>query len=173
MPTATEVGIAPGFGNPGGVGDQGPAPGQLRQAVDPRPRVLWTVVGRPGVGVGQAMVGAEVDDRHLASKPGGERGRLAVRQGQEHQVGLPEGRGVGGGHHLVGQRRQRGVHLPDPATGLAPGSHQPRAQRRVAEQEPEQLTPGIAGGTGDGYPNGHGSECIRKGAYSCKRVPDP
>src|SRR5690606_40998224 len=80
-------GVAAGGGDAVGGGDGLAVAGQLGQAVGPGPGGGAVVVGLPGGGVFEAVVGAEVDDLGVGGQPGGQRTGLAVREGHDEEVG--------------------------------------------------------------------------------------
>ena len=84
-------GVAAGVGDPAARADR-PGAGQLGQAVGPGAGVRPAVVALPRGGVGEPEVGAEVDDREVGGQLGHQRGRLAVRQGEEDHVGAARAR---------------------------------------------------------------------------------
>ena len=79
--------MAAGGGDPPGRPDLVAGAGQLGQAVDPLPGMGRSVIGGPGGRVGEAEGRAEIDDRGLGREAGRYRGGLAVREGEEYQVG--------------------------------------------------------------------------------------
>ncbi len=72
------------------------------------------VVRLPRLGIAQPVVGAEVDDLHVRRQLRGDRGRLAVRQGEEDQVGAGQAARVGGGEGQLEVDQMR----VDGATGV-------------------------------------------------------
>ncbi len=90
------------------------------------------------------MVGAEVDDDDVLRQGRRERGALAVREGQEDDVGLGELVRVGRREDAVGQLGQLRVHVRDGEPGAAAGRERPDGQLGVAEEQTEQFAAGVA-----------------------------
>jgi hypothetical protein len=91
-------------------------------------------------------VGAEVDDRLVRRQPGDQRGRLAVRQRQEDHVGTGQrldGRLVRRTEDLTGQLGQLRMQVGDRPARRRPGQHRADLERRVPQEEPEQLPAGV------------------------------
>jgi hypothetical protein len=114
--------------------------GQLRQSVGPAAGVRRSVEPLPRVGVGEAEVGAAVDDQRVGAELFGQRGRMTMRQRQEHHVVAGEHVELGRLDHALGQRRQVRVVLTEGAAGAGGRGH--RADReapvrvgRVPEQQ--------------------------------------
>ena len=119
-------------------------PGELGQAVGPRAGIRRVVEGRPGRLGLEPEVGAAVDDDDLVGQLRGERGRVAVRQREEDDV--VAGQRVDGGRleHAVGERDQVRVDAPEPFTGTAGRRDGADLELRVGEQQPEDLSSGVA-----------------------------
>ena len=73
-----------------------PVAGQLGQPVGPVAGVRRAVEPLPRVGVRQPEVGAAVDDQRVRAEPLGQLCRVAVRQGQKHDVMARQHPRVGG-----------------------------------------------------------------------------
>ena len=85
--------------------------------------MLASVERLPLPRVGEAEVGAAVDDDGVVAECLGDLGRLAVRQPQDHDV-VPR-QGVDGrlGQHPVGQRKQVWLERAEPLTGVHTRGH--------------------------------------------------
>ena len=109
-------GVAAGVRDPAARGDQLALTRELGQAVRPRAGVRAAVVGLPGGGVARAGSRRRGPRRGRPSGScGDQRGRLAVRQGEEDEVGVGEQRRVGRVEGPVGQRGEVRVQRRSPA----------------------------------------------------------
>ena len=114
---------------------------------------------RPGAGVGAAVellpdrrvlepeVGAAVDDEHVVGQGRRDRCRVAVREGEEHDVVTGERFGVGGQQLAVGQRHQVRVVLAHRRPGAGAGGHRSDLEPGVAAEQPQQLAAGVPAGS--------------------------
>ena len=142
--------VAAGYGDPARSFELRTLAGQLGQAVGPRPRVVGAVELLPGLGVGQPEVGAAVDDHGVVAELLGDRTGLAVRQGEEDDVVAGEGLGAGLLEHPVGQRHQVRLQHAEALARVGPAGEGADLDVGVAEQQAEDLAPGVPTGSGDG-----------------------
>ena len=137
-------GVATGVGDARRAAQRGAGSRQLGQAVGPGPRVGAGVVRRPGCGVGEPEVGTEVDDRQVGGQLGHQSRRLAVRQGEEDEVGLRQRCGVGRDEAGVGEGGQLRVDAGDRLAGLGVGRDRSEPQLGMSEDEAQQLATRVA-----------------------------
>ena len=72
-----------------------------------------------------------------------------MRQGEEDDVVAVEGLGGGLLEHPLGQRHQVWLERAERLAGVAPGGQRADLDLRVAQQQAQQLTPGVPAGSGD------------------------
>jgi hypothetical protein len=132
------------------------------------------VVAGPLGRAAQPVVRAEIDDFHARRELGGERRRLAVRQGQEHQVRIDQGGRPGRAERQPGQRQQMRVYGHQRRPGLTVPGDGDDLQVGVPGEQAQDLTTGVPAGPGDRHPRTHvpsshryAQECI-----SMQRSPD-
>jgi hypothetical protein len=73
-----------------------------------------------------------------------------VRQGEERQVDIRDGRRIGRLERQVGVREQMSMEVRDGLPRVRIGRHPGHPHRRMDGEIAEQLGPGVAGGTQDG-----------------------
>src|SRR5450759_4423923 len=101
---------------------------------------------------GGPKVGAEVDHCQLVRQSCGQGGGLAVRQGQEGHVGVGQRGRLGGGKGPAGQLRELRVGGGHVRSRRAAGRERGQLEPGVAEQQPQQLAPGVPAGAGHRCP---------------------
>ncbi len=134
----------PRCSNPGAGADGSPSAGQFRHPVRPNTRVFAAVGPAPDVGVGEPMVGAQVDHPHAGRQRRRERAGRAVRKREEHDVGVDPGKGGGIGEDPAGQIRQVRMNRCDVLPGRRTRRHQTELDLRMAEQQPQQFAARVA-----------------------------
>ena len=112
--------------------------------------MLGAVEPLPDGGVGQAEVGAAVDDHGVLPQLGGDGAGLAVGQAEEDDVVTAEGLGAGLLEHPVGQRHEVGLEDAEALTGVGAAREGADLDVGVGQEQPEDLAPGIAAGARDG-----------------------
>ena len=93
-------------------------------------------------------VRAAVDDEHVVAERLGDRGRRAVRQGQEHHVVTGERLGVGGLEDPLGQRREVRLEGAERLPRVAGAGERADLDARVPEQQAQQLAAGVPARSG-------------------------
>ena len=112
----------------------------------------------PVGGLGQAEVGAAVDDDGGVGQLFGDDGGVAVRQAEEHDVVAAQGLGVGGVEDAVGKREQVGMEFAEPRAGVATGGECTDDEPAVLvggmpEEQTQDLAPRVPARPCDGDPN--------------------
>jgi hypothetical protein len=118
---------------------------ELRQPVRPGPGVRGPVELVPLLGGVEPVVGAGVDHHGLRRQLRGDRGRGAVRQGEEDDVVAGEVLHRGVDEHPVGEGVQVRLQLPQPLARVGMGPHGPDLDLRVTGEDPQDLATGVAG----------------------------
>src|SRR5699024_1254932 len=126
---------------------------QFGQSVGPCALMLGAVELLPGGRAGQPVVGGEIDDESLRTRLlefGGDRPGLAVRQGEDDDIVAGEHLGGGLLDHKFGESGKMGLMSAECLAHGGMSAHRCDVQMRVSTQQPEDLSPGVSGGTGDG-----------------------
>ena len=121
---------------------------QLRKAVGPAPGVGAAVELPPGRGVGQPVVGAQVEHDRVRVELGRELARRAVRQAEHDHVVTRERLGRGLTQHPVGDLAQMRMVLAERRAGTRVRRERPDPGLGVPEQQPQRFTAGVPAGTG-------------------------
>ena len=106
---------------------------------------------------GEPVVGAAVDDDDVLRQPSGHRPRLAVRQGEEDDVGARERLGRRLGEAQAGERAQMRLDVAEQLPGVGVGGDGGHLEVGMRGQEPEQLASRVSARAGDGDGEGHDS----------------
>ncbi len=119
--------------------DRLPCRRQLRHPVRPRARVLATVGPAPGVGVGEPVVGAQVDDADTVRQRRRDAGGRAVREREKDDVGVDAYKG-----RRVDEDPARKIGKVRVDLDNVPPGRRARRQRtdldlRMPEQQTQQL----------------------------------
>ena len=158
---AARDGDAAGRGQLAALGGGGGLLGveELGHAVGPRTGVRRAVEARPGVGVGQAVVGPAVDQDGRRTAPvarghgvpdgRGDGARGPVRQGEDDDVVPDEVVDVRGLHEPVRQRHEVGVVPAEPVPRRGVRRDGTDLDVRVSREKAEDLTAGVPGCAGD------------------------
>ena len=145
--------VAAWIRHPRGLGDPPASAGELGQAVGPGTGPVARVVVSPRLGLGQAVVRAQIHHRQVRRQRPGDRRRGTVRQGQEHQVGVGgEGVGIQGRERARGELREVRMNAADTCPGVGPAATAPTsipdgpaagaaARRRHSRSRPRPLQP--------------------------------
>src|SRR5699024_7338538 len=126
---------------------------QLGQAVGPGALVVGAVEPLPRSGTDEPVVGGEVDDEGVRTRPlelGGDRPGLTVRECEDDDVVAGEHLGGGLLDHKFGESGKMGLMSAERLAHGRMSTHRCDVQMRVSAQQPEDLSPGVSGGTGDG-----------------------
>ena len=123
--------------------------GQLGHAVGPRPGVRGVVEGGPRGLVGEAEVGAAVDDDHVVAQLGGQCRGVAVRQGEHDRVVAGEHLGRGVLEQPVGERGQVRVDAAQRLPGVRRRGERTDLELGVLQQQAHDLTAGVPARPGD------------------------
>ena len=143
--------VAARNGDPAGAGQSGALAGEFGQPIGPGAGVRRAVEGLPRLRVEQPVVGAGVDDEHVGAEFGGQGGRGTVGQREEDHVVAGEGLCRRVGDHPVSQGREVLVVGEQGCPGAGARGQRPEFDLGMGQQQPEQLTAGIAGRPGHGY----------------------
>ena len=126
---------------------------QFGQTVGPGALVLGAVELLPGGGADEAVVGGEVDDERLGTRffeLGGDRAGLSVWEGEDDDIVAGEHLGGGLLDHEIGISGKMGLMSAERLAHGGMSAHRGDVEMRVSAQQPEDLSPGVSGGTGDG-----------------------
>src|SRR5699024_7618691 len=126
---------------------------QLGQSVGPGALVFGAVELLPRSGADEPVVGGEADDEGVRARLlelGGDRPGLTVRQRQDGDIVAAEHLGGGLLNHRVGESGKRGLVSGECVAHGRVAAHRCDVQMAVSAQQPEDLSPGVSGGTGDG-----------------------
>ncbi|GAA1527458.1 hypothetical protein GCM10009690_32930 [Brevibacterium permense] len=99
------------------------------------------------------MVGCEVDDEGVGARLfelGGDLSRLTVRERKDDDIVAGEHLGGGLLDHEVRESGKMGLMSAELLTRGGMSAHRGDVQVGVSAQQPEDLSPGVSGGTGDG-----------------------
>ena len=148
-------GVAARVGHPAGTGEGDSRARQLGEAVGPGAGVVAGVPPLPGRGILQPEVRAEVDHERVGRQRRDHGGRPAVRQGEEHHLGLGQLRRGQVEQRAVSQRDEVRMDLAQRGARIAARDERAHLERRMAVQQPQQLTAGVATGPHDGRSHAH------------------
>ncbi len=100
--------------------------------------------------VGQPEVGPAVDHDGVLAQRLRDGGRLAVRQAEEDHVVARQGLERGVDQDPVGERQQVRLERAESFAGVGPRGQRADLHLGVAEQQAQDLAPGVPTGSGDG-----------------------
>ena len=107
----------------------------------------------PGSRADEAVVGGEVDDEGVGARLfefGGDLSGLAVREREDDDIVAGEHLGGGLLDHEVRESGKMGLMSAELLDRGGMSAHRGDVQVGVSAQQPEDLSPGVSGGTGDG-----------------------
>src|SRR5699024_508787 len=126
---------------------------QFGQSVGPGALVVGAVELLPGGSADEPVVGGEVDDEGVRARLlelGGDRPGLTVRQRQDDDIVAGDHLGGGLLDHKFGESGKMGLMSAECLAHGRMSAHRCDVQMGVSAQQPEDLSPGVSGGTGDG-----------------------